>query len=124
MLTMGGGYIKHPLSLNKKFNVIVIDGLERYLCAKLLKDCLDYEDESGFMVILDNSDWHTNTTKYIRDTLDLIEFDFHGFGPINAYTFTTSIFVSRNFNFKPINDVQPHFSLQAIHHYEDISNKD
>jgi len=44
----------------------------------------------------------------------LIEVDFHGFGPINAYTWTTSIFISRNFNFKPINKEQPNFSIAGI----------
>ena len=117
---MGGGYIEYPSSLDDKFNVAIIDGLDRYLCAKQLKDIIDFKDKDGFMIILDNSDWYRNTSRYIRDTLDLIEFDFHGFGPINAYTFTTSIFVSRNFNFKPIDDIQPHFSLQAIHHYENV----
>ncbi len=66
------------------------------------------------MIILDNSDWYKNTAKLLRDKLDLIEVDFHGFGPINNYTWTTSIFFSRNFRFSPINDIQPHFSKAAI----------
>jgi hypothetical protein len=66
------------------------------------------------MIILDNSDWYKETSKYLRDELDLIEVDFHGFGPINNYTWTTSIFLSRNFSFKPINNIQPHFSIAAI----------
>jgi len=66
------------------------------------------------MVILDNSDWYRETAKYLRENLDMIEVDFHGFGPINDYTWTTSVFLSRNYRFKSNNNVQPHFSISAI----------
>ncbi len=66
------------------------------------------------MVILDNSDWYRETAKYLRENLDMIEVDFHSFGPINDYTWTTSVFLSRNFQFQSNNNVQPHFSISAI----------
>jgi len=66
------------------------------------------------MVILDNSDWYRETAKYLRENLDMIEVDFHGFVPINDYTWTTSVFLSRIFRFQSNNNVQPHFSISAI----------
>lgn len=107
-------YENSILETNKKFDVIIIDGIRRPECAKVIKSCLNNDSNEGFLVILDNSDWYKETSRYLRDELDLIEVDFHGFGPINNYTWTTSIFLSRNFKFKPINDIQPHFSISAI----------
>lgn len=102
------------LGSDVKFDVIIIDGIRRIECSKNICKYLNKESESGYMVILDNSDWYKNTAQYLRNELDLIEIDFHGFGPINNYTWTTSIFLSRNFKFKPINDLQPSFSNAAI----------
>ncbi|WP_208994231.1 hypothetical protein [Aliarcobacter cryaerophilus] len=107
--------------LNKKFDVIVIDGIRRYQCASVVTEYINTlnEIEYEYMIILDNSDWYKNTAKLLRDKLNLIEIDFHGFGPINNYTWTTSIFLSRNFNFKPIDDIQPYFSIDAIKELRD-----
>lgn len=102
------------LGFDVKFDVIIIDGIRRIECSKIVGQYLNKEAEDGYMVILDNSDWYKNTAEYLRRELDLIEIDFHGFGPINNYTWTTSIFLSRNFKFKPINDLQPVFSNAAI----------
>jgi len=100
--------------VEKKYDVIIIDGMRRSECSRVIKDFLNKESSEGFMVILDNSDWYKETSRYLREQLDLIEVDFHGFGPINNYTWTTSVFLSRNFNFKPINGNQPDFSIAAI----------
>ena len=103
------------LAFEKKFDIIIIDGIRRPECSKVIAKCLNnQQNRCGCMVILDNSDWYQETSKYLREKLDLIEIDFHGFGPINNYTWTTSIFITRNFNFKPINDIQPIFSVSAI----------
>ena len=91
----------------------------RYECALNVMEIINKNSPSGFMIILDNSDWFKNTSKYLRDELNLIEVDFHGFSPINAYTLTTSIFISRNFKFTPKNGIQPHYSLAAIKHNSD-----
>ena len=101
----------HAISLKpNKYDVIIIDGIYRSECARLVKNYLN----RGGMVILDNSDWYKKTSKYLRNTLNLIEIDFHGFGPINGYTWTTSIYLSRDFNMKPIQDTQPHNSIGAL----------
>ncbi len=95
-------YINYISHLGYKFDVIIIDGKHRSECAKIAYNFLN---EGGF-IILDNSDWHKNSAKYIRE-LGLIQVDFHGFGPINQYTWTTSFFLHPKFNFKAYNDIQP-----------------
>lgn len=97
--------------VGKKFDVIIIDGIRRVECSKVIKYYLNNDSSDGFMIILDNSDWYNDIARYLKEELDLIEIDFHGFGPINAYTWTTSIFLSRNFNFKSINNIQPGKSI-------------
>jgi precorrin-6B methylase 2 len=90
----------YPQAISKydeDFDAIVIDGAGqyRYDCAveaiKKLK--------SGGMIILDNSDWFVNTAKFLRES-NLIQVDMSGFAPINSYTHTTSLFLSRDFDFK------------------------
>jgi hypothetical protein len=107
-------YEESITTLNDKYDVIIIDGIRRVECANIIEKYLNKESNEGCLVILDNSDWYKNTSRFLRESLDLIEVDFHGFGPINNYTWTTSIFVSRNFKFKPINNNQPVFSVAAI----------
>jgi hypothetical protein len=107
-------YEKSITLIDKKFDVIVIDGIRRVECIKIIEKYLDKESEEGCLVILDNSDRYKETSKYLREKLDMIEIDFHGFGPINCYTWTTSIFLSRNYNFKPIDNVQPNFSIASL----------
>ncbi len=46
------------------------------------------------MLIFDNSDWYPNAVRYLKEKLRWIQIDFHGYGPINNYTWTTSIFVN------------------------------
>ena len=71
----------------RKIDVIVIDGVWRDDCAR---KCLPYLAPGGFL-ILDNSDWYWKTGQFIRDQ-GFLEVSFSGFGPINDYTLTTSIF--------------------------------
>ncbi len=109
-------YEKSIIDYDEKFDVIIIDGKRRVECSKIIKDYLNISSEDGYMVVLDNSDWYKGVSEYLRNELDLIEIDFHGFGPINSYTWTTSIFISRNFRFKPIDNIQPNNSVSAVHH--------
>lgn len=94
----------------EKIDVIIIDGVHREKCAKLIKERIS----DIAIVILDNSDWYKETSRYFREELDLIEVDFHGFGPINNYTWTTSIFFTRNVKLSPVNNVQPHYSIAGV----------
>ena len=93
-----------------RFDVIVIDGIHRQLCAEHIGSLI----AAGGMVILDNSDWHPVAARYLREHYDLIQVDFHGFGPINGYTWTTSIFLSRSFVVRPATARLPGYSAGAI----------
>ena len=90
-----------------KYDVIIIDGNRRNECSRIISRYCNIDSNAGFMFILDNSDRYTEICAYFRNELNLIEIDFHGFGPINNYIWTTSIFISRNFNFKPKKEIQP-----------------
>jgi len=108
-------YVNSIESLKLKYDIILIDGgLFRYECAQIASKYL----AEGGMIILDNSDWFKNSAKVLRDE-DFIEVDFHGFGPINYYTWTTSFFLSRNIKLIPINDIQPHYSEGGLRQVAD-----
>lgn len=91
------------------FDVVIIDGVYRGDCAKVALDKVNRED--GYIIILDNSDWYPNTKQKLLYQ-DLICFDFHWFGPINSYTWTTSLFFSRNFKLNFSNKSQ--YSISSI----------
>ncbi|MBX3303317.1 MAG: class I SAM-dependent methyltransferase [Nitrospira sp.] len=103
-------YVNAITRLAGKADVIVIDGLYRMACAELVRDHLS----EGGIVILDNADWHRATSRYLRHDLSLLQVDFHGFGPINPYTWTTSIFFARTACLQPLMDSQPQYSIAAI----------
>lgn len=71
-----------------KFDIIVIDASWRRRCGQSAIDCL----ESDGIIILDNSDWYPNTAADLRAS-GFFQIDFSGFGPINSYTWSTSIFI-------------------------------
>jgi len=52
------------------------------------------KNRGGVIVIFDNSDWYPKTVEFLRENLGWVQIDFHGFGPINNYTWTTSLFVN------------------------------
>ena len=106
-------YVKSINELESEFDIIIIDGGYRQDCAKEVKKKLNRE--SG-IVILDNSDWYAETAKFLRDSLNMIQIDFHGFGPINSYTWTTSLFLTRGVMMNPKNKIQPAYSLSALRH--------
>jgi len=76
------------------FDIVIIDGKHRPECAKYVLSC--YKNGGrGVMLIFDNSDWYPKTINNIRECLGWIQLDFHGFGPINDYTWTTTIFINQ-----------------------------
>jgi len=89
---------------DKKYDIIVIDGElnERFNCAK---NAINHLAQGG-MIILDNSDWLKNTTKFLRGN-NLIQVDMAGIGPINDYHWCTSLFLNRSYNFKSKDEKQP-----------------
>jgi hypothetical protein len=84
------------------FDVIVVDGRRRYSCARQAVSQL----RPGGLIVLDNSDWYPNTASMLR-AAGLIQVDMSGFGPINAYTWTTSLFLDRDFRPRPLADRLP-----------------
>jgi hypothetical protein len=84
------------------FDAVIVDGRHRFACAREAISTL----RAGGFILLDNSDWYPNTAAMLR-AADLIEVDFAGFGPINDYTWTTSLFLHRAFAPVPRGDRQP-----------------
>jgi len=81
-------YVSCLVEQGRLFDVIVIDGKWRLACVTAAPDCL----APGGLIILDNSDWFTASARHLRES-GFFEIDFSGFGPINHYAWTTSIFV-------------------------------
>lgn len=84
-----------------KFDVIVIDGAERYLSAYAAYQAL----VPGGMIILDNAEWYPNTAEYLN-SLGLIEIPFNGFSPVNAFTSTSTAFITREFTITQNNEAR------------------
>jgi hypothetical protein len=101
-------YIRCVHDAGGPFDVIIVDGRHRFACAR---EALA-ELASGGLILLDNSDWYPNTAATLR-AADLIEVDLAGFGPINDYTWTTSLFLHRAFASRPKSDRQPMPSIGA-----------
>ncbi len=70
-----------------QFDVIVVDGWCRRLCGAA---ALRHRAEGG-IIVLDNSDWFPDIAHSFRES-GLVEVDFAGFGPVQAHTWTTSVF--------------------------------
>jgi hypothetical protein len=96
ILTTEENYINSAYKLNRKFDVIIIDGILRTECVSVAPSLL----AKAGMIIFDNAERNPELCEMLRNE-DLIQIDMHGFGPINEYTWTTSLFFDRNFNFKP-----------------------
>lgn len=93
---------------NKKYDVIIVDGKRRAECATAAVKSL----AQGGMIILDDSDRINTSQEYVKAVealraADLIQIDFYGFCPMNNYTKTTSLFLSRDFKFESLYKVQP-----------------
>jgi len=93
-----GGKYSEVIQGMGKFDVIVIDGAERYHSAVMASKNL----APGGMIILDNAEWYPTTAEFLN-SLGLIEVPFSGFSPVNAFTSTSSVFMSRDFSI-PKND--------------------
>ena len=84
-------YINESCALQS--DIVIIDGDHRGECARFL--CQNPNTNS--LLIFDNADRYPKTIKYLSDSLhgwDRI--DFSGFGPINTYCWTTSIFINKS----------------------------
>lgn len=106
-------YINAPDSYPEGFDVIVVDGAneqkERFLCAQKAVAHL----RPGGFIILDNSDFLPESSRFLRES-GLLEIDFTGFGPINHFPWTTSLYLSRDYNFAPRGARQPFSGMGAL----------
>lgn len=70
------------------FDLIAIDGRWRRACAAAAPAHL----APGGLIVLDNGDLHPRSARTLRQA-GLFQIDFSGFGPVNPYTWTTSLFL-------------------------------
>lgn len=96
------------------FDVVIIDGRHRRRCAERVAGLIN----PGGMLVLDNADRHPITTKILRD-LGLIQVDFNGFGPINGYTWTTSLFLSRDCAIDRLHPAEPPRPIGGMRELDD-----
>jgi len=102
---------RYPQAIGEEagaFRVIVVDGQRRYACVQTAVERL----AEGGLIILDNADWYPKSAAYLRD-VGLIEVDFSGFGPVNDYTWTTSLFLTRQIQLRP-SGRQPCYSIGSL----------
>jgi len=87
---------KYSTMATNDFEVYIVDGKYRRECLNHIVNLDVGKNKRGgaIMLILDNSDRYPNTLKFLKEKLGWIQIDFHGFGPINSYTWTTSIFIN------------------------------
>ncbi len=90
--TTEGGYVRQ-INLQSA-NVIVVDGAYRSACVDWIIDFIRGNPDQVVMMIFDNADWYPKTMGTLSENLQWIQVDFHGFGPINDYTWTTSVFIN------------------------------
>jgi hypothetical protein len=83
-------YVAALAKQGKKFDIVIIDGNHRLKCTE---EAIRTIDSDG-IIILDNSDRFIEMEcgKLLRSN-GYIQMDFSGFGPINGYCWTTSIFL-------------------------------
>lgn len=106
--TADENYEKTIFEDGRRYDVIVIDGIRRKFCAEAAVAALS---DDG-MIILDDSDRATVSADYaaaidILRRAGLLQVDFYGCSPMVCYTKTTSLFLRRNFDFKPAGKIQP-----------------
>lgn len=103
---------------DKQFEIIIIDGELRRQCAEQSLKLL----AKGGMIILDNSDWYTKAAEFLR-TSGLAQIDLSGFGPVNDYTWSTSIFLEGVLDFKPRQEWLPAHGVGSIEVLAEEENK-
>ena len=115
-LVQQNDYAKIISEKGNKYKIISIDGdiYRRFECALYAMEHLD----EGGMIILDNSDWLPNTTGLFREK-GFTQIDFAGLGPINNYTWCTSIFFKADFDVKNLNIKQPNFLAGGLRNERD-----
>ena len=86
----GPDYINAPLTVDQKFDLIVVDGSFRGECVKVAISALS---EDGF-IILDNSDGYVKEADLLRKS-GFLQIPFLGPGPMSAVLWETSLFIKK-----------------------------
>lgn len=81
-------YVKSIAETKDIFDIIIIDGRWRESCQEA---SISYLSSAGW-IILDNSDWYAEITLRLVN-LGFFPIHFSGFGPLNEYCWTTTIFM-------------------------------
>lgn len=83
----GGQYPGMILDQKQDFDVIVVDGAERFKC---VVNAMLKLSKRG-IIILDNSDWYLNAAKLLCEN-GFVQVDFYGHSPNNSFPSKTSLF--------------------------------
>lgn len=75
------------------YDILIVDGRYRRACVDRIAQLYGGSNR-GLMIVFDNSDWYPESIESLRRRLKWIQADFHGFGPINGYAWSTSIFIN------------------------------
>lgn len=108
-------YINFIKVLDKKYDIIVIDGAVRFPCTEM---AIQYLNKNGILVV-DNSEWYPNSCALLRKK-GFIQIDFSGFTPLNAFPSATSIFYKAPELLLKKNTLQP-MGSRKIRAYDDMS---
>lgn len=105
----GETYENAILEQEVMFDVIIVDGKRRAECCAQAVQKLN----TGGFIVLDDSDRVNTSEEYRRGieilrAANLLQVDFFGCCPMNNYSKTTSLFLSRDFNFKTKQEIQPY----------------
>lgn len=75
-------------------DIIVIDGVLRAECAAWVVSHVAHQASNPALIVFDNSDRYPHLLGAMDTALKWIRADFSGFGPINEYTWSTSVFLN------------------------------
>jgi hypothetical protein len=75
-------------------DIVIIDGFYRPECADYFLEQNKLGHIDPVLLIFDNSDWFPKAIARLHKELNWVQVDFSGFGPINQYTWTTTIFIN------------------------------
>jgi hypothetical protein len=110
-------YVSRPEM--QKADVAIIDGEHRAACASYFISGHREGRTTASLLLFDNSDWFPKAVRRLRENLDWLQVDFSGFGPINNYTSTTTLFFSRNFQQRYKSHPRSQGAIDAIATVED-----
>lgn len=98
-------YVNELVNQNQHFDVILIDGELRQLCAKTFLHYI--KSHSPSMLIFDNSDWYTPAVLELMSESKWTPIFFNGFAPLITYETQTLFLLNNEFKIDFIGGLQP-----------------